>query len=337
SEEYLRVYPPYINYFEVTKEALSSCDRQFPRFHAFLKCNESKPECGRQTLSELLITPVQRIPRIILLLQDLLKRTDTGHIDYKQLEESVEKLKNVMEHINEDKRKTEKQMHMFELIRDIEDVPATVLSSHRWFISRHDVLELNISNNGKTNKPLSIALFLFSDSIEIAKIRSGHGFVAMKDSYKPYRHLEFLTYSNIRSVIDFTDSEDVVNGFGLLVHWSDDPQERLLTFKINGDSSIKTELINKISQMMCTSNCAPSPDMFVWKTSSDILHSMPKTGGSIGPIDTGTIKRAFTDSIKGMRRKVKRTISNRSNRRPFTPLSKNVDQLDTMDESFTDL
>uniref|UniRef100_A0A1X7URL5 Uncharacterized protein n=2 Tax=Amphimedon queenslandica TaxID=400682 RepID=A0A1X7URL5_AMPQE len=99
----------------------------------------------------------------------------------------------------------------------------------------------------------------------------------MKDSYKPYRHLEFLTYSNIRS------------------------------------------------------------DMFVWKTSSDILHSMPKTGGSIGPIDTGTIKRAFTDSIKGMRRKVKRTISNRSNRRPFTPLSKNVDQLDTMDESFTDL
>ena len=52
---------------------------------------------------------------------------------------------------------------------------------------------------------------------------------------------------------------DVVNGFGLLVHWSDDPQERLLTFKINGDSSIKTELINKISQMMCTSNCAPSP------------------------------------------------------------------------------
>uniref|UniRef100_A0A1X7UAC7 DH domain-containing protein n=1 Tax=Amphimedon queenslandica TaxID=400682 RepID=A0A1X7UAC7_AMPQE len=167
SEELLRVYLPYINYFEVTKEALSSCDRQFPRFHAFLKCNESKPECGRQTLSELLITPVQRIPRIILLLQDLLKRTDTGHIDYKQLEESVEKLKNVMEHINEDKRKTEKQMHMFELIRDIEDVPATVLSSHHWFISRHDVLELNISNNGKTNKPLSIALFLFSDSIEV--------------------------------------------------------------------------------------------------------------------------------------------------------------------------
>ena len=44
-------------------------DKQYPRFHAFLKFNESRPECGRQTLAELLITPVQRIPRIILLLQ----------------------------------------------------------------------------------------------------------------------------------------------------------------------------------------------------------------------------------------------------------------------------
>uniref|UniRef100_A0A1X7THS8 DH domain-containing protein n=1 Tax=Amphimedon queenslandica TaxID=400682 RepID=A0A1X7THS8_AMPQE len=66
---------------KLTKEALSSCDRQFPRFHAFLKCNESKPECGRQTLSELLITPVQRIPRIILLLQDHDKNLDNNSQD----------------------------------------------------------------------------------------------------------------------------------------------------------------------------------------------------------------------------------------------------------------
>lgn len=65
----LRVYPPFVNYFEMTKEALMTSDKQYPRFHAFLKFNESRPECGRQTLAELLITPVQRIPRIILLLQ----------------------------------------------------------------------------------------------------------------------------------------------------------------------------------------------------------------------------------------------------------------------------
>uniref|UniRef100_A0A1X7SR43 ECT2 PH domain-containing protein n=1 Tax=Amphimedon queenslandica TaxID=400682 RepID=A0A1X7SR43_AMPQE len=137
------------------------------------------------------------------------------------------------------------------------DFSRSIISYNRFYeINDFMYCEANISSKNTSN----ISFIQQSvNRLTIAKIRSGHGFVAMKDSYKPYRHLEFLTYSNIRSVIDFTDSEDVVNGFGLLVHWSDDPQERLLTFKINGDSSIKTELINKISQMMCTSNCAPSP------------------------------------------------------------------------------
>ena len=69
AEELQRVYPPFVNYFEMAKETLNRCNKLYPRFHAFLKLNESLPECGRQTLAELLITPVQRIPRIILLLQ----------------------------------------------------------------------------------------------------------------------------------------------------------------------------------------------------------------------------------------------------------------------------
>lgn len=71
AEELQRVYPPFVNYFEMAKETLNRCNKQYPRFHAFLKLNESLPECGRQTLAELLITPVQRIPRIILLLQGI--------------------------------------------------------------------------------------------------------------------------------------------------------------------------------------------------------------------------------------------------------------------------
>lgn len=39
-----------------------------PRFHAFLKVRQTKPECGRQSLKELLIRPVQRLPSISLLL-----------------------------------------------------------------------------------------------------------------------------------------------------------------------------------------------------------------------------------------------------------------------------
>ena len=77
ADELVRVYPPFINYFEISKESLNRCDKQYPRFHAFLRANESRPECARQSLEDLLITPVQRLPRIILLLQG--ERVGTGH------------------------------------------------------------------------------------------------------------------------------------------------------------------------------------------------------------------------------------------------------------------
>lgn len=64
----VKAYPPYVNFFENTKEMLDQCDQNKPRFHAFLKVCQTKPECGRQSLKELLIKPVQRLPSISLLL-----------------------------------------------------------------------------------------------------------------------------------------------------------------------------------------------------------------------------------------------------------------------------
>lgn len=69
----LKAYPPYINYFETMKNCLQLCDIQNPRFHAFLKINQSKAECSRQSLQDLMIRPVQRLPSISLLLNGKLK------------------------------------------------------------------------------------------------------------------------------------------------------------------------------------------------------------------------------------------------------------------------
>ena len=39
AEDMVKVYPPFVNYFEMTKETVTRCDREIPRFHAFLKVN----------------------------------------------------------------------------------------------------------------------------------------------------------------------------------------------------------------------------------------------------------------------------------------------------------
>lgn len=44
SDDLVRVYPPYVNFFEMSKDALLRCDKMYPRFHAFLKV-ESLHQC----------------------------------------------------------------------------------------------------------------------------------------------------------------------------------------------------------------------------------------------------------------------------------------------------
>lgn len=70
----MKAYPPYVNFIGNTKEMLQQCDENKPRFHAFLKVCQTKPECGRQTLKDLMIVPVQRLPRYVLLLNGKLER-----------------------------------------------------------------------------------------------------------------------------------------------------------------------------------------------------------------------------------------------------------------------
>ena len=52
---------------------------------------------------------------------------------------------------------------------------------------------------------------------------------------------------------------DVVNGFGLLVRWPEDPQERLLAFKVNGETELKNNLLKQLSQLIADANCSTMP------------------------------------------------------------------------------
>ncbi len=70
-----------------------------------------------------------------------------------------------MTHINEDKRKIENQLAMFVLINDIENCPATLLSSHRNFLKKLDVYEMS---NELLKKGAQLTLFLFSDCLEVS-------------------------------------------------------------------------------------------------------------------------------------------------------------------------
>ncbi len=60
-----------------------------------------------------------------------LLRRGGEHRDIELLEQAIAKVKNVMTHLNEEKRRTEGQIHIFDIYSEIDNCPASVVSSHR--------------------------------------------------------------------------------------------------------------------------------------------------------------------------------------------------------------
>lgn len=61
----------------------------------------------------------------IVLLSDLAKQTPRSNADFELLQEALAEVKRVMTLINEDKRKTEGQLAMFDIFNDIENCPVS--------------------------------------------------------------------------------------------------------------------------------------------------------------------------------------------------------------------
>ena len=121
-----------------------------------------------------MIRPVQRLPSISLLLNDILKHTrraDPNHPDCEELEKALAKIKEVMTHLNEEKRRTEGQIHIFDVYSEIENCPASIVSSHRSFVSRADVIEV-AAVDALCGKGYELTLFLFTDILVVAKVKT---------------------------------------------------------------------------------------------------------------------------------------------------------------------
>ncbi len=50
------------------------------------------PEVANQEINSFLIRPIQRIPRYLLLLRDLVKHTETSHKDYDALAKALQQI-----------------------------------------------------------------------------------------------------------------------------------------------------------------------------------------------------------------------------------------------------
>ncbi|XP_072330493.1 protein ECT2 isoform X1 [Scyliorhinus torazame] len=323
SKDLVKTYPPFVNFFEMSKETIGKCERQKPRFHAFLKINQAKPECGRQTLAELLIRPVQRLPSVALLLNDLKKHTADGNPDKVSLENAIELLKEVMTHINEDKRKTEGQRQIFDVVYEVDGCPANLLSSHRNLVQRVEtiVLDDDLCDRGE-----QVTLFLFNDCLEIARKRhkvissfkSPHGQTRPPASLK---HIVLMPLSQIKGVLDIKETEDCCSAFALVVRPPTEQSNLLFSFQLIVEEPKKDYWLRLLCRHVANTICKADAENIIFNTDAEFLEVNTKDMDS-------TLSRA-SRAFKKTSKKVTRAFS-------FTKTPKRVLQRALMAHSTPD-
>lgn len=96
----IETYISFVNNYHISQEAIRNAKEQSSLFSKFLE-QQAKEHRGKLTLKDLIIQPVQRIPRYELYIKDFLKCTPTNHADYQLLTKASKELHNLAEKIDQ--------------------------------------------------------------------------------------------------------------------------------------------------------------------------------------------------------------------------------------------
>ncbi|EGC36722.1 hypothetical protein DICPUDRAFT_46997 [Dictyostelium purpureum] len=130
--EFLKVYTIYVNNYNNSIQTITEC-MENQKFAALLDKNRNQLNLD---LSAFLIMPIQRLPRYILLLQDLLKNTKETHTDYNDLSIALKKMKDVAEYVNEKKREAENLNQVLNIQSSLTGKFNNLAEPHRRYVKK---------------------------------------------------------------------------------------------------------------------------------------------------------------------------------------------------------
>lgn len=168
-------YVPYMTGYGDALDLMTDLKKKNKKFRKF--CEEVdfelKGKGENKMLLDYLITPVQRIPRYVLLLAELLKNSSKNHPQYEMMSTTLGGIKKVATEVNEAKRKREALNELIEIAKNVKGVPSslTLVAPHRTLIRSCALKTKMESFTGakQSMKQTNRWLFLFSDIIMIAK------------------------------------------------------------------------------------------------------------------------------------------------------------------------
>ncbi|XP_026557787.1 rho guanine nucleotide exchange factor 5 isoform X2 [Pseudonaja textilis] len=178
--EFRRVYLPYVTNQTYQDQTFQRLMNGVPAFQQVLEKLESDPVCQRLSLKSFLILPFQRITRLKLLLQNILKRIPPGADEEVQATQAYDALEKLIKDCNANVQRmksTEELIHLSQNM-EFECKIFPLISQSRRLVKHGELtaLEYNISLKWKlTTRP--IYLHLFNDYLLLSRPRENGRFI----------------------------------------------------------------------------------------------------------------------------------------------------------------
>jgi len=183
-----KFYSAFVNTYQVSVDSLERTKETA----AFKELAKEASEQKRMQLGSLLVTPIQRIPRYLLLLQNLLKHTDTSHPDYPKLLLVLPRMEEVAVYINNEKSKFDNLSIILNLSMMISGYDDSFLKPGRTYI-KEGLLHIWDPEALKSKKRY---FFLFSDVLLMTRTKRGSFFA--KNTAR-FRYIDSLSLLSARA------------------------------------------------------------------------------------------------------------------------------------------
>lgn len=178
---FFRLYFHYYVDFKKSEETLHACLKESKELHKLNQELIGMKEYNNQNLESYLIKPVQRVPKYVLLLDDIIKHTDPDHVDYPHLVECRARFQEVNNKNNTNLDTQLRNYKIFELQRFFEP-ELQVVDSTRSYVTEQQLTMIHKS------KEKTVLTFILTDLIITAE--------PQPNELKPYKlvfavHLDF--------------------------------------------------------------------------------------------------------------------------------------------------
>lgn len=209
---YFKIYREYVNNYEQANILL----RKLKSRQEFIELDEEgRTRCHNLSISDLIVTPIQRVPRYPMLIKEIIKYSEPHHPDLGLLTAALEKYTLLNRHINEGIKEQEKRDKVREIGEKVLEggKPISLVAPARMFIMQGELWKVC---RGKNKKYM---FFLFNDLLiyanpqgkyyklhnKLAINSSFHSELVDEERYPPH---SIQISSSTKSFVVFADHQD---------------------------------------------------------------------------------------------------------------------------------